>query len=136
MQTRRWRCSEQPTAQEQRVLGAFGYSRNLAVLHSDPALMPRRRAVWSSWNHIGGAGHDETVPTITYWMNALQNIGQETPLFVTLNPAREPRHTWHTETYEHPLFNSAAIHAQRQLWIVPGPAAHMVLRRLFRQRIP
>jgi predicted NAD/FAD-binding protein len=111
---------EQPTTQEQRLLGAFGYSRNLAVLHSDPTLMPKRRAVWSSWNHIGGTGHDEALPTVTYWMNALQNIKQETPLFVTLNPPREPRHAWHSESYEHPLFDSAAIHAQRELWRLQG----------------
>ena len=36
---------------ERRLLGAFGYSRNRAMLHSDPTLMPRRRAVWSSWNY-------------------------------------------------------------------------------------
>jgi uncharacterized protein len=112
---------DQPTAQERRLLGAFGYSRNLAVLHSDPALMPKRRAVWSSWNHIGGPGHDEALPTVTYWMNSLQNIPHETLLFVTLNPKREPRDVWHTETYEHPLFDSAAIRAQQELWNLQGP---------------
>ena len=38
-------------AEEQRLLGAFGYSRNEAVLHADPLLMPKRRRVWSSWNY-------------------------------------------------------------------------------------
>ena len=43
-----------PTAEEQRLLGAFRYSRNVAVLHTDDRLMPRRRSVWSSWNYVGG----------------------------------------------------------------------------------
>ena len=73
-----------PTGNERRLLGAFGYSRNTAVLHSDPALMPRRRAVWSSWNHIGGSDDESAATAVTYWMNSLQNIPDDTPLFVTL----------------------------------------------------
>lgn len=109
-----------PTAEERRLLGAFGYSRNAAVLHSDPALMPKRRAVWASWNHIGGADDEAAAPTVTYWMNSLQQLPHDTPLFVTLNPTREPRHIRHSETYWHPLFDSAAIAAQRQLWSLQG----------------
>jgi uncharacterized protein len=111
---------DNPSDQERRLLGAFGYSRNTAVLHSDPALMPKRRAVWSSWNHIGCAGEEEASPMVTYWMNLLQRIPHQTPLFVTLNPRRTPRQVWHTELYEHPLFDSAAICAQRQLWSLQG----------------
>jgi hypothetical protein len=80
--------------------------------------MPRRRAVWSSWNHIGDS--DADCPTVTYWMNALQRIPCDTLLFVTLNPQREPRHASHREIYDHPLFDSAAITAQRQLWSLQG----------------
>ena len=110
-----------PTAQEQRLLGAFRYSRNRAILHSDPALMPKRRAVWSSWNHIGHDGADaQACPTVTYWMNSLQNLPHHTQLFVTLNPPREPREAWHDEMYEHPLFDSAALGAQQQLWSLQG----------------
>lgn len=114
------------SAEERRLLGAFRYSRNLAVLHSDPGLMPKRRAVWSSWNHIGGdtagdgGSNDESCPTITYWMNLLQGIDTATPLFVTLNPPRAPRSEHHREIYEHPLFDAAAIAAQRHLWSLQG----------------
>lgn len=115
-----------PSEDERRLLGAFGYSRNLAVLHSDPALMPRRRAVWSSWNYL--ADRDgRTAPTLTYWMNRLQPHLQQEPhhapaLFVTLNPAVPPRpeHLIRTEVYEHPLFDAAAIAAQRELWSLQG----------------
>jgi hypothetical protein len=111
-----------PTAQERQLLGAFRYSRNVAILHSDPGLMPKRRAVWSSWNHIGPDTDDdnEPGPTVTYWMNSLQNIPHETPLFVTLNPRRTPRNEWRHEIYEHPLFDSAAMTAQRRLWSLQG----------------
>ncbi|WP_049975899.1 NAD(P)/FAD-dependent oxidoreductase [Azospirillum sp. B506] len=42
--------------EERRLLGAFGYERNLAILHSDASLMPKRRAVWSSWNYLAEQG--------------------------------------------------------------------------------
>jgi predicted NAD/FAD-binding protein len=113
---------DDPTPEERRLLGAFRYSRNMAVLHSDPRLMPRRRAVWASWNHIGGSSDEEArdCPTVTYWMNSLQNIPHDSLLFVTLNPRREPRNILHQEIYDHPLFDSAAISAQRQLWSLQG----------------
>ena len=101
------------------VLGAFRYSRNRAVLHTDAGLMPRRRAAWSSWNFVGSARADAR-PGVTYWMNALQNLPAHTPLFVTLNPEREPSGILHEDCYEHPLFDAAAIAAQRALWPLQG----------------
>lgn len=113
------------TALERRLLGAFRYSRNVAVLHRDTACMPRRRAVWSSWNYLA-AGRQEGVPTVTYWMNRLQphlpQGPQAQPLFVTLNPTVPPRaeHLLRTELYEHPLFDAAAVAAQSELWQLQG----------------
>lgn len=111
---------EDASADERRLLGAFRYSDNLAILHQDPALMPKRRAVWSSWNHIGCDEERKDCPTVTYWMNSLQGIDRDVPLFVTLNPQREPRGILHSERYDHPLFDSAAIAAQRALWSLQG----------------
>jgi len=110
-----------PTAAEARVLGAFGYSRNRAVLHSDPALMPQRRAVWSSWNYAADRSRTQA-PCVTYWMNRLQDIPERTPMFLTLNPTVEPRseHLIRSEIYEHPVFNMAAIRAQDELWWLQG----------------
>lgn len=117
-----------PSQAERRLLGAFTYGRNVAVLHHDPALMPRRRAVWSSWNYLGArdrTGLDQP-PTVTYWMNRLQpHLPQghtAVPLFVSLNPSIAPRaqHLVRTELYEHPRFDAAAIAAQRQLWSLQG----------------
>jgi predicted NAD/FAD-binding protein len=106
--------------QERRLLGAFRYSRNLAALHSDPTLMPKRRAVWSSWNCMSHAGGQP--PTVTYWMNRLQGLPAATSMFVTLNPPRPPRAGTliHSEIYEHPLFDANALAAQRRLWSLQG----------------
>ena len=47
------RCWPNRAPAERELFGAFRYSRNLAVLHADDSFMPKRRAVWSSWNYIG-----------------------------------------------------------------------------------
>jgi predicted NAD/FAD-binding protein len=111
-----------PTPDEIELLDAFRYSRNLAVLHSDPGLMPKRRAAWSSWNYIGSRDAPSDAVSVTYWMNRLQGIPDASPLFLTLNPVRPPRAgtLHHSEIYEHPIFDAAAISAQRRLWSLQG----------------
>lgn len=110
-------------AQEQNLLGAFGYTDNVAVLHSDERLMPVRKRIWSSWNYIGeNNDHDGQPLCVTYWMNRLQNLDMHHPLFVTLNPTRtiDPSKIIGTYNYTHPLFNQAALDAQQQLWRLQG----------------
>lgn len=111
-----------PTEHERTLLSCFRYSRNLAVLHSDGGLMPKRRAVWSSWNYIGDRRDSGSSATVSYWMNRLQNLRSPTQLFVTLNPERPPHAgtIHHSETYEHPLMDNAAIAAQQRLWCLQG----------------
>ena len=107
----------EPTEAERRTLKAFRYSRNLAVLHTDPALMPKRRRAWASWNYIGSDGG----LCVSYWMNKLQGLpGQD--LFVTLNPPRPPRADalLRSEIYDHPIFDAAAMRAQASLWDLQG----------------
>jgi predicted NAD/FAD-binding protein len=55
-------------------------------------------------------------------MNRLQNIEDDVPLFVTLNPPRAPRAgtLLHTEIYEHPIFDTRAMAAQQRLWLLQG----------------
>ncbi len=114
---------DDPSLDERALLGAFAYARNRAVLHQDPALMPRRRGVWSSWNYLRGrnAGGDDAV-CVTYWMNRLQSLDARVPLFVTLNPHREiaPETVLRTFDYDHPTFDLAAGRAQRSLWRLQG----------------
>ncbi|MFZ5693459.1 MAG: NAD(P)/FAD-dependent oxidoreductase [Pseudomonadota bacterium] len=110
-----------PTSEERRLLGAFRYSQNDIYLHTDDALMPRRRAAWSSWNYLDGASASDRV-SVTYWMNRLQNIPCDTQLFVTLNPKRPPQDgtILHRQMFEHPIFDPQAMAAQSQLWSLQG----------------
>jgi predicted NAD/FAD-binding protein len=105
---------------ERALLGAFVYKRNVAILHSDTALMPRRRATWSAWNYVGG--RDDNELCVTYWMNRLQGLPDSHPLFVTLNPTRplNPSKIVRIEAFEHPQFDAAAMRAQRDLWSLQG----------------
>jgi uncharacterized protein len=111
-----------PGREERHLLGAFGYSRNDAVLHADPLLMPRRRAVWSSWNYASLSQSETKRLSVTYWMNKLQNLPINSPLFLTLNPIREPRASMviRRESYRHPIFDAGAIAAQERLWSLQG----------------
>ncbi len=112
---------DDPTPEERRILGAFKYSRNLTVLHTDDSLMPKRKAAWASWNHIGRRADPED-GCVTYWMNRLQSLHGAQDLFVTLKPTREiaPDAVIKTEVYEHPLFDAGAIAAQREIWRLQG----------------
>jgi predicted NAD/FAD-binding protein len=110
------------SAEERRVLGAFRYSRNEAILHNDTSLMPMRRAAWSSWNYLSDDREGFSQPSITYWMNKLQPLGAAPPTFVTLNPCRMPREETiiSREVYEHPVFDLATDRAQQEIWSLQG----------------
>jgi predicted NAD/FAD-binding protein len=111
-----------PDERETSVLGAFAYRANEAVLHSDPRLMPRRARVWSSWNYAARAGVDGPDLSVTYWMNRLQGLPVERPMFVTLNPIEQPNPALvhRRQTYHHPVFDAAAGAAQGALWSLQG----------------
>ncbi len=108
---------------ERALLSAFRYERNTALLHQDDRLMPRRRGVWSSWNYMTGAGGDDQRPaSVTYWMNRLQNLDPAVPLFLSLNPLRQPApdKLLRRFVYMHPQFDHAAIEAQAALPDIQG----------------
>lgn len=111
-----------PSPAERKLLGAFRYQRNHAVLHSDKSFMPKRRMAWASWNYVDSRNGRSKNASFTYWMNRLQNIPKETPLFVTLNPAGPPRAgtLHHSQSYDHPIFDTKAIAAQPRLWELQG----------------
>lgn len=109
--------------QEREILGAIQYESNTAVLHTDTALMPKRRKAWASWNYIADDNNTESgLVSLTYWMNLLQNIDDRFPVFVTLNPHRKPKpeHFIKSFDYEHPIFSHAALSAQKRLWDLQG----------------
>lgn len=116
------RLLAKPTQVEHATLSAQRFQDNRAVLHRDTAQMPRRRAVWSSWVYRADTTRPQPAIGITYWMNRLQNIPEDDPLFVTLNPTREiPEHLVYDETtFRHPVFDEAALRAQRHLASIQG----------------
>ena len=109
---------------ERAILGAIGYAPNTVYLHRDIALMPRRRRAWASWNFLRWEreGAAENDVAITYWMNNLQGIDDDKPLFVSLNPPFEPdpARTFGKYMCEHPQYNAAAFAAQKQLGEIQG----------------
>jgi hypothetical protein len=112
-------------ANERTVLGAIGYSTNTIYLHRDTRLMPKRKRAWASWNFLrwqreGSTPNDVAV---TYWMNPLQGIDEDKPLFVTLNPpfAPAPELTFGKYNFEHPQYNALAFAAQKTLGDIQGP---------------
>lgn len=114
---------ENPTPAERLTLGSFRYQPNQAVLHRDARLMPKRRRAWASWNYIGtGKELTDRSLCVTYWMNSLQRLDTDVPIFVTLNPAKNIANDkiFAAYDYTHPVFDAAANQAQRRLWDIQG----------------
>jgi uncharacterized protein len=114
---------ENPSENERRVLGAFSYQPNRAVLHSDTSFMPKRKNAWASWVYLSEKKHDENPQmSLSYWMNNLQPLATRTPLIVTLNPSREPdpARLYNDHWFTHPLFDEAAIRAQSEIPVIQG----------------
>ncbi|ABD88106.1 NAD/FAD-binding protein [Rhodopseudomonas palustris] len=113
-----------PSDDERGILGAIGYSSNVIYLHRDPRLMPKRRHAWAAWNVLRWPRQIECVNdiSVTYWMNRLQSIPDDKPLFVSLNPpfAPDPALTFGRYVCEHPHYNAAAFAAQQRLGEIQG----------------
>jgi predicted NAD/FAD-binding protein len=112
------------STQERAILGAIRYAPNVAYLHRDPQLMPRRKRAWASWNFLRWPRQGSPVNdvAVTYWMNNLQNIEATRPLFVSLNPpfAPRPEFTFGRYAYDHPQYDAAAFAAQKRLDDIQG----------------
>lgn len=113
-----------PTNLQKELLGKFQYSKNLAILHTDKNLMPKRSRAWASWNYLSLTepnSNDQSL-CLTYWMNRLHKLETEQDYFVTLNPIVPPQEgtVLRSVPYEHPLFNQGAIAAQKGLWQLQG----------------
>jgi predicted NAD/FAD-binding protein len=110
-----------PTPQEREVLNAIRYHRNRAVLHTDTALLPRRPLAWAAWNYERSADESREKASVClhYLLNRLQPLPFTQPVVVSLNPVTEPRpDTVHGDfDYAHPVFDAAAIAAQK---LLPG----------------
>ena len=116
------RLLAQPTPQERAALSAIRFQDNEVILHCDPRQMPKRRAVWSSWVYKADTTRPEPSIGVTYWMNRLQSIPNNDPLFVSLNPSNPvPDHLIYDQTtFRHPVFDAPALEAQKQLTALQG----------------
>lgn len=107
---------------EVEILKNFKYQKNLAILHRDSAVMPKSSKAWASWVYSNNSKKDNGQISITYWMNNLQNIDKNYPLFVTLNPNSKIalNKIFASFNYEHPIFDSAAVAAQARIGEIQG----------------
>ena len=112
--------SETASAAEQSILGAIRYQANTAVLHTDASVMPKNPRAWAAWNYERQGDSDQVC--LHYWLNKLQPLPTETPIFVSLNPIREldPRKVHQRINYDHPIFDVGALQAQSELAQIQG----------------
>ena len=110
-------------AMERSLLGAVRFQPNVAVLHTDTALLPRRKRVWSAWNYVAAReGQGDAPVCVSYLINKLQPLPFARPVLVTLNALVEPRPEQELArmVYDHPLLDHAAVAAQRRLPEIQG----------------
>ncbi len=110
----------EPSATERDLLGAIRYQPNVAVLHTDAALLPSRRNAWAAWNYESGS--DGTSVCLHYLLNQLQPLPWRQPVVVSLNPLRQPdpARVIGRYDYAHPVFDDAAVRAQARLHEIQG----------------
>lgn len=114
---------ERPSEAERQLLGRFRYQPNRTYLHTDIALMPKLRQVWSSWNYLAQTDADgRQAVSVTYWMNRLQGLDTQRDYLVSLNPLAPPAadKTIAEMSYHHPVFDQSAMDAQPRLAELQG----------------
>ena len=118
------RLLAEPSADEQAVLSAIRYQPNVAVLHTDASVLPTRPAAWAAWNYERAAhpSQESAQVCLHYLLNKLQPIPFAQPVVETLNPVRPiaADKVLATFDYSHPVFDMAAIAAQRRVPALQG----------------
>ena len=110
-----------PTENEKKIFQNFKYKKNIAYLHNDDRLMPKRKNVWSSWNSI--LYKDELSKNcVTYWLNKLQNLKTQKDYFLTLNPIIDidSKKIIKKIEFTHPFYDIKTIEAQKFLSELQG----------------
>ncbi|MFC8827877.1 NAD(P)/FAD-dependent oxidoreductase [Streptomyces sp. NPDC057137] len=113
-----------PTDDERQVLGAFRYSRNATLLHTDTSVLPRSRGARASWNlTMPSCAADAGRVRVSYDMNRLQRIDAPENFVVSLNGADrvDEDRVLARMTYEHPVYTPESVAAQRRLPALSGP---------------
>lgn len=107
-----------PTEAERAVLGAFRYSRNETLLHTDASVLPAARRARSSWNYrLDNCTGPQGEVQVSYWMNRLQALDEPVDYLVTLNGSHlvDPGTVLRRLVYEHPVYTPESVAAQRRL---------------------
>jgi uncharacterized protein len=108
------RLLAEPTPAERATLGAFRYSRNHAVLHTDGGILPTRAR--ASWNYtMPGCAAVPAHVHVSYDMNRLQRLDAPVPYVVTLGDTVADEHVIARMTYEHPVYTPESVSAQARL---------------------
>ncbi|MFS8201507.1 NAD(P)/FAD-dependent oxidoreductase [Streptomyces sp. CWNU-52B] len=107
-----------PTRRERDVLGAFRYSRNTTLLHTDTSPLPRAGRARASWNYLMpscDAGADRV--RVSYDMSRLQRLDAPETYVVTLGGEDrvDPDRVLARMVYEHPVYTPESVAAQRRL---------------------
>ena len=93
-------------------------------MHTDTAMLPRRPRAWAAWNYerAPDAAREQAAVCLHYLINRLQPLPWQRPVVVSLNPCREPdpARVIGRYDYAHPVFDQAAIEAQRRLPEIQG----------------
>jgi predicted NAD/FAD-binding protein len=107
-----------PTPAEQAALGAFRYSANPTVLHTDASVLPKASRARASWNYqLPSCAATSDKVMVSYDLTRLQCLPTAIPHLATLNPGdRIARGDMIAEmSYEHPIFTRESVAAQRDL---------------------
>ena len=108
---------------EREVLGAMRTQANRAVLHIDASVLPKNRSTWAAWNYVrGDDAHPQSRVCLHYLINKLQPVPFDQPILVSLNPGRPiaREHIMGEFDYAHPVFDTAALAAQKRLRELQG----------------
>lgn len=108
----------EPTATERELLGAFRYSQNPTVLHTDTSVLPRSAGARASWNYLLEACDTRAEQVlVSYDMNRLQRLSAPETYVVTLNPGERvrPGRIVAQMDYAHPVYTPASVAASRRL---------------------
>ncbi|HAA71461.1 MAG TPA: FAD-dependent oxidoreductase [Planctomycetaceae bacterium] len=102
-------------ALESEILASFPYHENVAVLHTDHTILPKRRRSWASWNYHLGTDANRPV-SVTYDLGRLQKLDLAKPLLLTLNPTESirPDSILKQIKFQHPAYDTTSIAAQQR----------------------
>ena len=114
----------QASGEERSLLGAIRYQDNRAVLHTDASVLPANPKTWAAWNYERAASSERESSRVClhYLLNRLQRIPFVQPVVVSLNPLHDidPATIVGEYDYAHPVFDLAAIEAQKRLPLLQG----------------